>query len=137
MQSQQGAIEQRPTREAITKSNVVLGTDNDTAARSTSRGPTSKTYKTSQWGNPGKQAPEEVFGKKNTTETYGFHGKKMFDFGKNMGMKQKGMHSQPYEAPAAPVEPKKVQFKAPEQPESIVNVLSGDPFQKSFQRKRD
>lgn len=61
----------------------------------------------------------------------------MFDFGKNMGMKQKGMHTKPYEAQAAPQESKKVESKVKEQPASIVNVLSGDPFQQSFQRKRD
>jgi len=118
LHSQNGAIDKRTTREAITRSNLVLGTDNQMTAKSNSRSPdkTSKTYKTSEWGNPGKQAPEETFGKKNTAETYGFHGKKMFDFGKNMGMKQKGMHSQPYEAPTAPVEPRKVQFKAQENP---------------------
>jgi hypothetical protein len=56
----------------------------------------------------------------------------MFDFGKNMGMKQKGMHTKPYEAPAAPVETKKVQLPEKEQHGSIVNALSGDPFQKSY-----
>jgi hypothetical protein len=111
LKNEHGEVRQQRTREAITRSNLVLGNDNQREARSNSRGPTSKTFRTSEWGVPGKTAPEETFGKKNSTETYGFHGKKMFDFGKNMGMKQKGMHSQPYEAPSAPVETKKVQFK--------------------------
>ena len=132
MKNEHGEIGQQRTREAITRSNIVLGSDNQGNARSNSRGPRadSKTFRTSEWGVPGKTnwPSEETFGKKNSTETYGFHGKKMFDFGKNMGMKQKGMHSGPYEAPAAPVETKKVQFKKQEKPESIVDVLSGDPF---------
>jgi hypothetical protein len=66
----------------------------------------------------------------------------MFDFGKNMGMKQKGKYTKPVAPPAAPVtqayaRKPKANWNEQDQPASIVNVLSGDPFQKSFQRKRD
>lgn len=92
----------KPPRSIITHSTIVLGSDNNASSRSLDRGITSKTYKTSEWGQPGEEKPQETFGKKNSAQSNGFQGKKMFAFGTNMGQKQRGMHTKQYEASASP-----------------------------------